>query len=190
MSWDYPLSVNIDGEEYEIEKDCDYRVVLDCLDVYEDVDIDLQHQHQLALFIFYKEPRKIKNAEKAILEMIRIIDCESEEEFAIKPKTNGEPQQRLMSWKKDFKFIAPAVSRVLGYDIRTPNKFTHWWTFMSAFREVGECAWSTIISIRKKKMRSEKLEKWEEKIYRENKYDIDLPVKLTAEEQEFLDSDW
>ena len=24
MSWDYPLSVNIDGEEYEIEKDCDY----------------------------------------------------------------------------------------------------------------------------------------------------------------------
>jgi hypothetical protein len=61
---------------------------------------------------------------------------------------------------------------------------------MSAFREVGECAWSTIISIRKKKMRSEKLEKWEEKIYRENKYDIDLPVKLTAEEQEFLDSDW
>ena len=55
MSWDYPLSVNIDGEEFEIENNCDYRVVLDCLDVYEDVDIDLQHQHQLALFIFYKD---------------------------------------------------------------------------------------------------------------------------------------
>ena len=40
MSWDFPLTVNIDGEEYEIEKDCDYRVILDCLDVYEAVDID------------------------------------------------------------------------------------------------------------------------------------------------------
>ena len=190
MSWDYPLSVNIDGEEFEIENNCDYRVVLDCLDVYEDVDIDLQHQHQLALFIFYKEPRKIKNAEKAILEMIRIIDCESEEEFAIKPKINGKPQQRLMSWKKDFKFIAPAVSRILGYDIRTPNKYTHWWTFMGAYMEIGECTWSTFISIRKKKLHGQKLEEWEQKVYRENKHDIDLPQNLTDEEKEWLDSDW
>ena len=95
-----------------------------------------------------------------------------------------------MSWKKDFKFIAPAVSRVLGYDVRTPNKYTHWWSFYGAFMEIGECYWQTIISIRKKKMHGQKLEEWEQKIYRENKKDIDLSQNLTDEEREWLDSDW
>ena len=112
------------------------------------------------------------------------------EEFAQKSNIQTEPQPRLMSWKKDFKFIAPAVSRILGYDVRTPNKYTHWWTFIGAFQEIGECYWSTIISIRRKRLKGQKLEDWEQKIYRENKKDIDLPQNLTDEEKEWLDSDW
>jgi hypothetical protein len=188
--WDYPLFVTIDGEEFEIENNCDYRVILDCIGCYEDSNLDLVSQHQSALIIFYKEPQKIKNVEEAVKQMIRVIDCQGEEEFAENSTEQSEPQPRLMSWKKDFKFIAPAVSRVLGYDVRTPNKFTHWWTFMGAFQEIGECAWSTFISIRKKKIHGQKLEEWEQKIYRENKKDIDLPQNLTDEEKEWLDSDW
>ena len=190
MIWDFPISVTIDGEEYEIQNNCDYRVILDCIAVYEDTSLDLITQHQSALIIFYKEPHKVKNVEEAIKQMLRVIDCESEEEFAEKSNTQTEPQPRLMSWQKDFKFIAPAVSRVLGYDVRTPNKFTHWWSFMGAYMEIGECTWSTFISIRKKKMHGQKLEEWEQKIYRENKKDIDLPQNLTDEEKEWLDSDW
>lgn len=190
MVWDFPVSVTIDGEELEIENNCDYRVILDCLVAYEDTSIDITAQHQSALIIFYKEPRKIKNAEEAVRQMIRVIDCESEESFAEKTNVPAETPLRLMSWKKDFKLIAPAVSRILGYDIRTPDKFTHWWTFMGAFQEVGECAWSTIVSIRKKRMKGQKLEEWEQKIYRENKADIDLPQNLTDEEREWLESDW
>lgn len=188
--WDYPLFVTIDGEQFEIENNCDYRVILDCIGCYEDSNLDLVTQHQSAMIIFYKEPQKIKNVEKAIEQMIRVIDCESEEEFAEKSNSQSEPQPRLMSWKKDFKFIAPAVSRVLGYDVRTPDKFTHWWSFYGAFLEIGECYWQTIISIRKKKIHGQKLEEWEQKIYRENKKDIDLPQNLTDEEKEWLDSDW
>ena len=187
---DFPLSVTIDGEEFEIDQNCDYRVILNCIDFYEDASLDLTTQHQAAMITFYKEPKKIKNVEEAVKQMLRVIDCESEEEFAEKSNTQTEPQPRLMSWKKDFKFIAPAVSRVLGYDVRTPNKYTHWWTFMGAFQEIGECAWSTIISIRKKKIKGQKLEDWEQKVYRENKHDIDLPQNLTDEEKEWLDSDW
>ena len=190
MMWDFPISVTIDGEEFEIENNCDYRVILDCIAVYEDTSLDLVTQHQSALIIFYKDPKKIKNVEEAVNQMLRVIDCESEEEFVEKPQKQNQPPIRLMSWKKDFKFIAPAVSRVLGYDVRTPNKFTHWWTFYGAFQEVGECAWSTIISIRKKKMHGQKLEEWEQKVYRENKHDIDLPQNLTDEEKEWLCSDW
>ena len=188
--WDYLLFVTIDGEQFEIENNCDYRVVLDCLDCYEDNNLDLITQHQSAMIIFYKEPQKIKNVEEAVKQMIRVIDCQSEEEFAENSTEQIELQPRLMSWKKDFKFIAPAVSRVLGYDVRTPDKFTHWWSFYGAFLEIGECYWQTIISIRKKKMQGQKLEEWEQKIYRENKKDIDLPQNLTDEEKEWLDSDW
>ena len=188
--WDYPLFVTIDGERFEIENNCDYRVILDCIGCYEDNNLDLITQHQSALIIFYKEPQKIKNVEEAVKQMIRVIDCQSEEEFAENSTEQSELQPRLMSWKKDFKFIAPAVSRVLGYDVRTPDKFTHWWSFYGAFLEIGECYWQTIISIRKKKMYGQKLEEWEQKIYRENKKDIDLPQNLTDEEREWLDSDW
>lgn len=187
--WDYPITVTIDGEIFEIEKDCDYRVVLDCLAVYEDKNLDLITQHQSALIIFYKEPLKIKNIEEAIKQMMRVIDCIQEDELECNYQQNSS-NIRLMSWKKDFKFIAPAISRVLGYDVRTPNKFTHWWTFMGAFMEIGECTWSTFISIRKKMFHGQKLEDWEQKVYKENKYDIDLPQNLTDEEKEWLDSEW
>ena len=187
--WDLPLSVVIDGEELEIENNCDYRVILDCIDFYEDISIDLETQHRAALLTFYKDPCKIKNVEEAIKQMIRIIDCESAETPETEYNTKNDFPVRLMSWKKDFKFIAPAISRVLGYDIRTPNKYTHWWTFYGAFMEIGECIWSTFISIRKKRMRGEKLEEWEQKVYRENRQDIDLPQNLTEDEKEWLNSE-
>ena len=190
MNCDFPLSVTIDGEEFEIEGKCDYRVILDCIEVYEDTNFDTLTQHQTALTIFYKEPQKIKNAEEAIKQMLRIIDCEMEDDAQIGQNESLEPPLRLMSWKHDFKFIAPAINRVLGYDVRTPNKYVHWWTFMGAFQEIGECTWSTFVSIRKKRAKHEKLEEWEQKVYRENKQHIDLPQNLTDEEKEWLDSDW
>jgi hypothetical protein len=191
MNYDLPLSVTIDGKKFEIEKKCDYRVILDCINVYEDNNLDLATQHQNALMIFYKEPKKIKNVEEAIKQMIRVIDCETEESFDEKQNAQSKPPLRLMSWEKDFKFIAPPVSRVLGYDVRTPNKYLHWWSFYSAFLEIGgECFWQAIISIRKKRLQGKPLDEWERQIYEDYKNDIDLPQKLTNEEEEWLNSDW
>lgn len=186
--WDLPVSVIIDGEEFEIENNCDFRVILDCLAVYEDKSLDIITQHQTACIIFYKEPFKIRNYEEAVKQMTRIIDCCREDE--ISESIPQEQPGRLMSWGKDFRFIAPAVSRILGYDVRTPGKYTHWWTFIGAFMEIGECTWSTFVSIRKKKLRGQKLEEWEQKVYRENKNHIDLPQNFTEEEEEWLNSDW
>jgi hypothetical protein len=190
MIWDYPLTVTIDGEEFEIENKCDYRVILDCLTVYEDAELDLVSQHLSAMVIFYKEPVKVKNVEEAIKQMCRVIDCRMDDEMAETAHIEKEQPLRLMSWKKDFKFIAPAISRILGYDIRDPNRYTHWWSFMGAYMEIGECPWNTIITIRRKKMKGLKLEEWERKMYQENRADIDLPRNLTNEEREWLDSDW
>lgn len=193
MSWDLPKFVEIGDKEYHISLDCDYRMILDCFEALNDFELEEENRIECALIIFYEEFDTIEdiyyNLSKdelvvAIKEMFKIMNCGEDE------PEQDQKKPRLMDWKHDFKYIAPAVSRVLGYDIRTPEKFTHFWTFMGAYMEIGECTWSTIISIRKKKAYGKKLEKWEQDFYRENKKDVDLPQKITAEEEEWLNSDW
>ena len=53
MSWNLPISVEIDGTEYPIRNKCDYRVVLDVIKALNDEDLDMQYRIQCALFIFY-----------------------------------------------------------------------------------------------------------------------------------------
>ena len=181
--WDLPLSVDIGGKEYAIRNKCDYRVVLDVIKALNDEELEIYHRIQCALFIFYEDLTGVEDMETAVKEMFKIISYGQDDE-----ETEHKP--RSMDWEHDFPQIAPPISRVLGYDVRTPNKFTHWWTFLGGYMEIGECSFATTVSIRNKKLKGKKLEKWEEEYYRENRKTIDLPQKLTAEEQDWLDSDW
>lgn len=193
MSWDLPKSVKVGEKEFNISFGCDYRVILDCFDALNDAELEHENKIECVLIIFYEELNTTgdiyslttEEIEIAIKEMFKIINCGEEEKG-----TEEKNKPQLMDWKHDFKYIAPSVSRILGYDVRIPDKFTHWWSFLGAYREIGECVWSTIVSIRKKKAYGKKLEKWEQEFYKENKKDVDLPKNLTEEEKEWLDSDW
>ena len=184
MMWDLPVSVEIDGKEYAIRQKCDYRVVLDVLSALGDVDLEYDLKVQCTLFIFYEDLEGCENVQAAAEEMMKIIN------YGEADNSTTEPI-RKMDWEYDFKQIAPPISRVLGYEVRTPSKYTHWWTFLGGFFEIGgDCVFANIISIREKKMKGKKLETWEQDFYRENRNLIDLPQKLTSEEQAWLDSDW
>ena len=63
----------------------------------------------------------------------------------------------------------------------------HWWTFMGLFNEIGEGMFSTIVSIRSKKLKRKKMDKWEMDFYRDNKDIVDLPKKHTIEENSQLE---
>lgn len=194
MSWNLPISVEIDGTEYPIRNKCDYRVVLDVIKALNDEDLDMQYRIQCALFIFYgndelntqekvlKAFRTKENTQIAIDEMTKIISIGEEKEQDDKPQ--------IMDWEHDFNHIAPPINRVLGYSVRDANHYTHWWDFTGAYQEIGECSWANIVSVRSKRMKGKPLEKWEREFYNENRKLIDLPHKLTDEEQEWLDSDW
>lgn len=187
MNYSLPYSVNIDGKELYIRNNCDFRVVLDVIEALNDEELTEQEKIQCALYIFYDdELTKTSNYEEAVKQMFIIINGGEEET----EETEQTKKPRLMDWKHDFQQIAPPISRVLGYDVRTPEKFCHWWTFLGGYMEIGECQFSNIVSIRSKRMKGKKLEKWEEEFYRENRKMVDLPQKLSKEEQEFLDSDW
>ena len=94
-----------------------------------------------------------------------------------------------MDWEQDFKWIAPPVSRILGYDVRSPQ-FTHWYTFIGAYMEIGDCTFNTIVTIRSKRAKGERLEKWELNYFREHRQDIELKRKITTEEEMLLNSQW
>lgn len=183
MMWSLPISVDIDGKEYAIRNKCDYRVVLDVIVALNDTELEMENRIRCALFIFYEDLTGCTDFETAVKEMMKIINLGEEE-------TEQDNKPKIMDWQHDFQLIAPPVSRVLGYSVRDEKKYTHWYDFIGAYMEIGECQFSSVISIRTKRMKGQKLEKSEQEFYRENKKMIDLPQKLTKEEQEWLDSDW
>ena len=192
MMWSLPISVEIYGKEYAIRNKCDYRVVLDVISALNDEDLEMEYRVECALFQFYgndeldtveKVLTSLNDIQIAIVEMMKIINLGKEE-------TDEEYKPKLMDWEHDFTQLAPPISRTLGYSVRDAKNYTHWYDFIGAYMEIGECTFANIISIRNKRMKGKKLEDWEQEFYIENKKIIDLPHKLTDEEQEWLDSDW
>ena len=184
MNWDLPLSVNIDGKDFYIRNKCEYRVVLDAMVALNDQNIDEKTRIECALYIFFEDLDGCNNISEALKGMMSIINGGEKEQ------NSAQEKPKLMDWEHDFKFIAPAVSKILGYDVRDTGKYTHWYSFLGAFMEIGECTFATIVSIRSKRIKGKKLDKFEEEFFREHRNDVLLPQKITADEQEILDSPW
>ena len=182
--WKLPTTVEIDGKEFAIRERCNYSVVLDVIAVLNDDELSDREKMFCALYIFYEKSNEITNTKTAVEEMFKIINL-GEDEAA-----EQEEKPRLMDWEHDFPQLAPPISRVLGYSVRDAKNYTHFWDFVGAYMEIGECTFNTIISIRSKRAKGKKLDNWEQEFYRENKKMVDLPKKLTAEEAEWLNDDW
>ena len=153
MMWDLPISVEINGTDYAIRNKCDYRVVLDAINVLNDTDLNQEEKTKCSLFIFFEEAWGIKDVEQAVTKMFQIIDMNDGEQ----PIDKDENKPRIMDWAYDFPQLAPPISRVLGYSVRDASHYTHWYDFLGAYMEIGECTFSTIITIRSKKTKRQKV---------------------------------
>lgn len=188
--WYLPTTVTVSEKAFKIYKDCEYRTVLDTMIALEDVNLTGDQQNITAMLLFYDklDIGELSNEEIDALHrrMIEIIDGGATDNAG----KNRPPQKtpiRLMDWEHDFKYIAPAVSLKLGYDIRS-DKYTHWYTFWGAYMELpSDCIFKQITNIRSKKSRGIKLEKHEQEFYRNNKADVDLPQRLTDDELRWLE---
>lgn len=188
-SWDLPTSLNVGGRNYKIRTD--YRVILDILTAMNDPDIfetgmteeEKQLERALTMLqILYIDFDTMPSSDwqEAAQKACEFIDCGI--------KDDGVPKPRLMDWEKDAPIIVPAVNKVCGKDVRSV-KYMHWWTFFGYYMEIGECTLATIVSIREKKRRGKKLEKWEQEFYRNNKKLVDLKskkIERSEEEKEAL----
>lgn len=175
-AWNLPTSLMVGGKEYAIRTD--YRVILDILAAMNDPEIFTQDMTEeerenervmTMLQVLYIDFDDMPPADwqEAAEKACAFIDCGL--------KSGDIPKPRMMDWEQDAPVIAPEISKVAGRDIRTGS--THWWEFFGYYLGIGEGVFNTIVSIREKRRKGKKLEKWEQEFYRNNKSLIDLKVK-------------
>lgn len=185
MDYSLPKSVEINGIEYAIRYD--FRCILDICAMLEDPNIETRDKALIAGIIFYPDFDAIpaKDMKEAIEKCYWFIDFGGEA-----PRKKGP---RLVSWGKDVKYIIAPVNRVLGQEIReipygkeNNTGGLHWWTFLSAFWEIGDCTWAQVVNIRNKTAKGKKLEKYEREWARENAELIQLPNLESKSDKDFF----
>lgn len=177
MNYELPESLMVCGVKRLIRTD--YRAVLDICAALSEVNATDFEKSIAALKILYVDFDDIpyKHYTEALRQCFWFINCGEDEKKSTSAK--------LMDWEKDFKYIVSPVNRVIGTEIRS-LKYLHWWTFIAAYYEIGDCTFAHIVRIREKKARNEKLNKQEEKWYRQNRDIVDIKTEYTAAEEELL----
>ena len=177
MNYDLPTSVEIGGESYAVRSD--YRAILDICAAMSDVELNTQEKSIVALSIFYPDLEKIpsEGMREALERCFWFINCGGQPENLQQPK--------LVDWEQDFPYIIAPINRVLGQEIRSVP-YLHWWTFISAYYEIGDCTFAQIVSIRDKKVRGKKLEKAEAEWYKKNQNLVDFRTVYSDAEKDFF----
>ena len=180
MMYHLPQSLTVCGSEYEIRSD--YRAVLDICTALSDPELSDQEKAMILLDVFYPGFCEMPQAhyQEAIQKCFWFINCGDEQQTKKAPK--------LMDWEQDFAYIVAPINRVIGQEIRA-IPYLHWWSFISAYYEIGDCLFAQIVSIRNKKARGKKLDKWEQEFYQNNRALVDLKQRYT-EAEEYLLKQW
>lgn len=177
MMYDLPKSLTVCGSEYEIRSD--FRAVLDICAALSDNELDDQDKALVALDIMYPAFVEMppEHYQEAIQQCFWFINCGDDDQNRKAPK--------LMDWEHDFKYIVAPINRVMGQEVRSV-KYLHWWTFISAYYEIGDCTFAQIIRIRDKKARGKTMDKMDREWYSRNRSLVDLPTRYTEAENEIL----
>lgn len=165
--YDLPTSIFIEDNEYKIRDAGDFRVVLDCFSALGDIELGEDFRILASLIIFYEDfdEDTIFGLDEDIVvplvkEMLKFFNCGQED-------NSNTPSPKLIDWEQDSQIIMAAVNKVAGKEVRL-EPYVHWWTFVGYYMSIGESVLSTVVSIRQKILKGEKLEKWEQKYRTEN----------------------
>lgn len=167
--WSLPQTAEIGGVEYHIN--ADFRDVLEIIKYLTDESRPEYLRWQIAIGLFYdgEIPYRYQTAAMEYLS-----------EFISYGVPEDKPSPKLVDWAQDAQMIVSDINKVAGREVRA-EKFLHWWTFLSYFNGIGEGQLSTVVSIRSKRQKGKKLEKWEQEYYRENRKKVDFQTPDTPE---------
>ncbi len=178
MIGELPKSLSVNNVEYNIRSD--FRDILKIVCAFNDPELENEEKIYVCLYILFKDFDSIPKSqyEAAFKVALGFIDHGATGDNKKSPRT--------MDWEQDENIMFPALNKVAGFETRTAD-YVHWWTFMGYFMEISEGVFSHVLSLRGKKAKNKKLEKWEREYWNANKDICVLKPKLTAEEQEAKD---
>ena len=189
--YEIPVSVTIEGKEFKIRNQGDFRVILDCFAALDDVQLTPKERMIACIMIFYEDINSLEDFDKfpsvevAETEMFKFFNCGQEE------SPGASSNYKLIDWRSDSQLISSAINNVAHKEIRA-EKYIHWWTFMGYYLAVGECALATVVSIRSKIAKGKKLEKYEQAFRRDNPqyFNWDSKTLQQREDEELLKQLW
>lgn len=189
--WELPTKAIINNRTYAIRSD--FRVALDIITVMTDPSISADEKGWVALNIFYPSSEDSDASdyeEMYFFDNMRRADIEPAAHFMNWFIDGGQQYERkstarLMDWEQDFSLIVAPVNRVLGYESRE-REYLHWWTFLSAYMEIGDCLFANVVSTRRKKIKG-KMDKADRDFYRRNKHLVDLNPKVSDQDVRIVD---
>lgn len=181
MGYQLPTSITVGGKAYKIRSD--YRAALDIFAALADIELSPREQALSALVIMFEDFKSIPPEYylEALKETLLFLNCGKE----IREKSKS-PQ--LVDWEQDFQYIVAPINRIMNTEIRSAD-YIHWWTFVAAYYEIGNCTFAQIVRIRDKKAKGEKLDKAEQQWYRQNRDIVDIKTKYSEKEAELL-AEW
>ena len=173
-AFDLPRAVEFGGKRWDVRTD--FRDVLTILQAFDDPDLSEQEKAFVCLHNLYREFEAIprEQYQAAFDAAVRFID---------RDQPPGTPGPRTLDWTQDAPLIFPAVNAVAGCEVRA-KKYLHWWTFCGYFMEIRDSTAATVFSLRQKRAKGKKLEKWEKEYWQDNLSMCKLRKRLTKQERE------
>lgn len=172
-----PKSLTVNGTDYAIRSD--FRNILTVFEAFEDDSLTNEDKAFVLLARIYVDLEKIpkKDYTAAYEEAVKFI------EGGTVSKGKKSPY-KLFNWIKDEQLIFPAVNKVAGCEVRL-TEYMHWWTFLGYFGNVDkEDLWSFVLSIRQKRAKGKKLEKYEREFLNANKELCSIESTVSAKSAE------
>lgn len=170
-----PTSLDVAGREYPINSD--YRIGLIMMVALNDPELSSQEKAYVLVKNLYCVDIPNDLIDDAIKKAVWYLDGGKE----YKKQT-----YKVMDWEQDESMIFSSINKIACKEIRLVE-YMHWWTFLGYFNEIGEGLYTNVLSIRQKKAKNKKLEKYERDFYNDNKDLVDLRPKISKEDQELKD---
>lgn len=190
--YELPTTIKINDTIYTIRNLGDYRMVLDCFQVLNDVELSEKERIIACLIIFYEDLNELEDVlsldgdttQSLLDNAFLFFNCGQKH-------SSGETNYKTLDWEQDSQLISSAVNKVAGKEVRA-EQYLHWWTFMGYFNAVGESALATVIGIRSKIAKGKKLEKYENEFRRDNPqyFSWDMRTLKQKEDDELLNKLW
>ncbi|MCD8371798.1 MAG: bacteriophage Gp15 family protein [Clostridia bacterium] len=176
MIGELPKSLTVNNADYDIRTD--FRDILNILCAFSDPELTDEEKVYVCLYTLYRDFDSLPESdyEAAFKGAINFIDYGAAEDGGKKKSP------RVMDWEQDEMLLFSAVNKVAGFETRSAE-YLHWWTFMGYYMEISDGLYAQILSLRSKKAKNKKFEKWETEFWRANKDLCVLRPKLSEEEK-------